>query len=121
VVQARPGDVLLVAEGISKTYDGEKQLFGESQVVHPVDVLHLTLPYSSSSSSSSSMWVSCAMGTLLSAASAVSARVETPSQPAQVGLGPCREPSFAHNFYSPVLCWLAWCCCCAGNLTFTIT
>jgi hypothetical protein len=29
VVQARPGDVLLVAEGISKTYDGEKQLFGE--------------------------------------------------------------------------------------------
>lgn len=29
VVQAKPGDVLLVAEGISKTYDGEKQLFGE--------------------------------------------------------------------------------------------
>ena len=31
VVQAKPGDVLLVAEGISKTYDGEKQLFGEQQ------------------------------------------------------------------------------------------
>lgn len=30
LVQAKPGDVLLVAEGISKTYDGEKQLFGAS-------------------------------------------------------------------------------------------
>jgi len=28
VAQAKRGDVLLVAEGISKTYDGEKQLFG---------------------------------------------------------------------------------------------